>query len=155
VIIVSNKDKAISCFKDGFNCSQAVFSTFAPLYDLDYKLALRVAGAFGGGMGSMGETCGAVTGSFMVIGLEHGKVNADDKISKGKTYRYVQEFTKRFEQKYGSIKCKILLGYDLNTEEGIKMAKEKGLFINFCPGLIEEAVDILEQLIKEEKLRRV
>ena len=29
-------------------------------------------------MARMGETCGAVTGAFMLIGLKHGNVKPDD-----------------------------------------------------------------------------
>lgn len=145
---MSNRGRALACFKDGFNCSQSVLSAFAPQYNLDGEMALRVAGGFGGGMGSMGETCGAVTGAFMVIGLQYGKTKIDDKISKGKTYQVVQEFSQIFKQRYGSIKCKELLGCDLSTEEGVKIAREKGLFKTFCPRLVEDAVDILEDLLK-------
>ena len=61
---------AVSCFKDGFSCSQALLSTYGDQFGLNHELALKVSGAFGGGMGRMGETCGAVTGAFMVIGLK-------------------------------------------------------------------------------------
>ncbi len=70
------------CFLSGFNCAQAVFSTFSGQLGLEPELALRIAGSFGGGMGHIGETCGAVTGAFMLIGLKHGKVRADDNESK-------------------------------------------------------------------------
>ena len=66
---MSIADQAIACFDDGFSCSQAVFSVFAPQLGLDRVAALKVAGAFGGGMGRMGETCGAVPGALMVSGL--------------------------------------------------------------------------------------
>lgn len=149
---MSKKEKAVSCFKEGFNCSQSLLSAFASQYNLDNELALRLACGFGGGIGSQGETCGAVSGAIMVIGLEHGKVKADDKIAKVKTYKLVQEFSKRFTEKFGSIKCKELLGCDLSTEEGNKMAREKGLFKNFCPVLIENSVEILEEILNENKV---
>ena len=69
---------ALSCFQEGFSCAQAVLSAYGPQYGLDRELALKVAGAFGGGMGHMGQVCGAVTGAFMVIGLKYGKTCAED-----------------------------------------------------------------------------
>ena len=42
------------------------------------EMALKVSGAFGGGMGHLGETCGAVTGAFMLIGLKYGKTRVED-----------------------------------------------------------------------------
>lgn len=146
---MSNKEKAVAYFKDGFNCSQSILATFASQYNLDIELALRVSTGFGGGIGSQGETCGAVSGAVMVIGLEHGKVKADDKIAKAKTYKLVQEFSQRFNQKFGSTKCKDLLGCDLSTEEGNKIAREKGLFKTICPVLIQQGVEILEEILKE------
>ena len=47
---MSKADLAVDCLKEGFNCSQAVFSAFAPELGLDRETALRVAAAFGGGM---------------------------------------------------------------------------------------------------------
>jgi len=53
----------------GFNCCQAILSTYGSELGLDESLAKRIASGFGGGMARMGETCGPVTGAFMVIGL--------------------------------------------------------------------------------------
>jgi len=58
---------AVSCFKDGFSCSQAVLSAYGEHFGLDHEMASEVSGAFGGGMGHLGETCGAVTSAFMLI----------------------------------------------------------------------------------------
>ena len=54
-----------------FNCAQTVFCIFADDLGLDEKTALKIASGFGGGM-ACAETCGAVTGSYMVIGMKHG-----------------------------------------------------------------------------------
>ena len=63
-------DLALSRFAEGFNCSQAVFSSYAE--GIDEATALKIASGFGGGMGRMAETCGAVTGAMMVLGLKFG-----------------------------------------------------------------------------------
>jgi len=49
------------------NCAQTVVSVFAGQMGLDLDTAVRVAMAFGGGMGRGGNTCGAVTGAYMVL----------------------------------------------------------------------------------------
>lgn len=72
-------ERTLSAFDEGFSCSQSVFSAFAPELGLDREMALRVATAFGGGMGHRGDTCGAVTGAFLAIGLKHGRVKAEDR----------------------------------------------------------------------------
>ncbi|UCD85357.1 MAG: C_GCAxxG_C_C family protein, partial [Deltaproteobacteria bacterium] len=81
---MSKVKSAVSCFKEGFSCSQVLLSTYGTDFGLDRETALKVAGAFGGGMGRMGEVCGAVTGAFMVIGLKHGMVKGEDNKAKEK-----------------------------------------------------------------------
>jgi len=78
-------DRAAQRFEQGFSCAQAIVAAFGAQYGLDTQQALRVAGAFGGGMARMGETCGAVTGAFMVFGLLYGKTQAEDDAAKDKT----------------------------------------------------------------------
>lgn len=138
---------AVACFNEGFSCSQAVFSAFCEPLGLDKITALKIAQSFGGGMAHMGETCGAVTGAFMVIGLKHGRTRADDDPAKEKTYELVQEFVRKFRSAYGSIVCKELLGYDISKENEAKDVQEKNLFDELCPKLVQTAAEILEDLL--------
>ena len=124
-----------------------MLSSFGEELGLDHELALKVAGAFGGGMARMGEQCGAVTGALMVIGLKYGKTKTGDDGAREKTYKLVGEFVKRFKSRYGSIRCKELLGYDLSNPQEGELAKKKGLFNTLCPHLVRDAVEILEQLL--------
>lgn len=59
-----------------FNCAQTAFSLFAEDLGLNETTALKISSCFGGGM-NCAETCGAVTGSYMVIGLKHGHSSTD------------------------------------------------------------------------------
>ena len=140
-------EKAVACFEN-FNCAQSVLATCGPELGLDRESALRVAGGFGGGMGRLGEVCGAVTGAFMVAGLKHGKSQPDDdeNDTREKAYALVYEFADRFRACNGSILCRELLGCDISTPEGRAQAKEKGLFDDLCPRLVQSAVEILEQM---------
>ncbi len=124
-----------------------MLSAYGTRFGLDRETALKVSGAFGGGMGRMGGTCGAVTGAFMVIGLKHGKARDDDDEAREKTYALVQEFTERFRMRNRSIVCRELLGHDLSTSEGRQAVAEKNLFLTFCPGLVQSASDILEEML--------
>jgi C_GCAxxG_C_C family probable redox protein len=144
---MSHADIAVACFKEGFNCSQAVLAAFAPELGLEREAALRVAGAFGGGMGRTGQTCGAVTGALMVLGLKHGQVSAADRPAKEHTYALAREFVAQFEARHGSALCRELLGYDIGTPEGMQAIKEKGLHHSLCPKLVGDAAEILERLL--------
>lgn len=75
---MSKIENAVSMFEEGFVCSQALLATYGAQFGLDREIALKAAVAFGGGMARMGETCGAVAGAFVLIGLKHGNVKPDD-----------------------------------------------------------------------------
>ena len=143
---MDNVSRAVASFKEGFNCSQAVLSVYGPQFGLGREAALKLACGFGGGM-RMGQVCGAVTGAFMVIGLKHGQTEAVDKESKERTYRLVKEFAEKFTLRNSSIICRELLGCDISTPEGIKTATEKDLFNSFCPKMVQDAAEILEEML--------
>ena len=145
---MSQVERAVSCFQEGFSCSQAMISTYGPQLGLDRELALKVAGPFGAGMGRMGQVCGAVTGSFMVIGLIHGRTRAEDAETRDEAYRRVNEFVDQFTARNGSILCRELLGCDVSTVEGRALAKERNLFDTLCPKLVQDAAEILEQFLE-------
>jgi C_GCAxxG_C_C family probable redox protein len=139
-------DNAVACFIEGLNCSQAVLSTYGPELGLDREIALKLASSFGSGM-RMAQTCGAVTGAFMIIGLKCGHIHAADKKSRERTYRLVEQFTEKFKSRNGSVICRELLGCDVCTPDGYNTAIEKGLFRNFCPKMVQDAAEILEEML--------
>jgi len=140
-------EKAVDCFKEGFNCSQAVFSTYSGELGVEKETALRAAAGMGGGMGGLGEVCGAVTGAMMAIGLKHGHTEATDKEKKAKTYGRVRDYAGRFKARNGSILCRDLLGFDISTPEGMDQARQQGLFAERCPRFVSDAAEILEDFL--------
>jgi len=132
-------------FSQGNNCSQAVLAAFAPEFGLERETALRLAAAFGGGMARAGETCGAVSGALMVIGLRYGQVTVEDRPAKERTYEAGQAFMARFRERHGTLKCRELLGYDLGTAEGHAAVKERGLFKTLCSQLVFDAAEIVAE----------
>lgn len=140
-------EQAASLFREGFCCSQAVFTTFAVGMGMERDTALKISQTFCGGMGHMGETCGAVTGAFMVIGLKYGRTRVDDDESKLRTYALVKEFADKFTARNGTIICRELLGCDIGTQEGYQAAKERQLFSTVCPGFVRDAAEILEMIL--------
>ena len=114
-------ETAVSRFAEGFNCSQAVFSAYAE--GLETETALKIASGFGGGMGRMAETCGAVTGAMMVLGLRFGAASPDRE-AKELIYARIREFADRFKARNGSLDCRDLLGCDISTPEGLRDRQE-------------------------------
>ncbi|MDD5530304.1 MAG: C-GCAxxG-C-C family protein [bacterium] len=146
---MKNSDKAVLCFQKGFNCAQAVLSAFSDEFGLDEKTSLKISCAFGGGMGRMQETCGAVTAAFMVIGLKYGKYKIEDKDAKELTYKLVRDFAGEFKKLHKSINCRELLGCDVTTKEGLELANEKNAFAN-CDKFVKDASEILEKMLSKK-----
>ena len=146
---MSMVERAAAFFDEGYNCSQAILATYGPALGLPRDLALRLADSFGGGISGLGETCGAVSGALMVIGLQNGRLEAQDIEAKDRTREAGQEFVKRFEARNGSIMCRALLACDISTPEGLARAREEGLFAARCPALVRSAAEILEGIIQD------
>ena len=103
-------ERAVALFKEGYNCSQAVFVAYSDLFAIDPTLAATLTGSFGGGMGRLREVCGAVSGMFMVAGLEFPAADPTDKEAKKNNYTVVQELAGAFTAENGAIVCRTLLG---------------------------------------------
>ncbi|MGD0337250.1 MAG: C-GCAxxG-C-C family protein [Bacteroidota bacterium] len=144
---MKNPENAVELFSKGFNCAQAVFSTFSPSLGLNEQQALKIACPFGAGMGRMQGTCGAVVGAFLVLGLKYGRYTPEDEEAKEHTYKLVNTFTNKFLALHKTINCRELLGADMNTEEGQRVIKEQDLFRTRCLQYVKDAAAIVEELI--------
>jgi C_GCAxxG_C_C family probable redox protein len=135
--------EAVALLNQGCNCCQAVLSAYAERHGLERSTALKLGAGFGGGIGRLGETCGAITGAVLVLGLRHGSAEA---AAKQKTAELVRKFVSRFKQRHGSTNCRQLLGCDLSKPEEFEWAVKQGLLATRCPKLVRHAVEILEEL---------
>jgi len=144
---MNRSDEALNWFEGGFNCAQAVVAAFAEDFGIDRTTALRIGGGFGGGMGRQGLICGAVTGALIVIGLKFGKISPNDNEAGDRTNNAVNEFSARFKEKFGSLYCRDLLGYDISTAEGREYIKSYNITGETCPPIVQTTVEIVEQLI--------
>ena len=107
------KEEIKDLFMQGIDCSQVVTTEFAEKMQLTEEQARKVSACFGGGM-MCGETCGAVTGALMVIGMVYGHSREGDQEQKDRMTAKTAEFKRLFAQKYPSCMCKELLGHDIS-----------------------------------------
>ncbi len=147
---MSDIEKAVSLFRGGCACSQAILGTYGPRYGLDEEQCLRVSAGFASGM-RLAETCGAVTGAFMVFGLAHCD-ESSGRTAEGRksAYRAVVAFASEFKRRHGSLLCRELLGCDVSTPEGQKVAVEKGLFRTKCVEVVRDAAGLVESMLPSE-----
>ncbi|MFZ2285766.1 MAG: C-GCAxxG-C-C family protein [Bacteroidales bacterium] len=141
---MNTKDRAISHFRNGYNCSQAVLMACAG----ESAVTARMGAAFGGGMGRMQKTCGAVTGAYIWFGLAYGSDHLPGDDDKARVYDRVREFNRLFVERNGSDQCSELLGEDLNTPEGKSRIARRGLTGSVCGKCITDAINIIEMLAK-------
>lgn len=143
--IEERKETALFAFRNGFNCAQAVISGFQDIV-MDYDSAIKLSGGFGGGMGRLQKTCGAVTGSFMVISAFNSGRMDDKDLIKSENQKMIQSFNERFVSEFGSSDCRELIMYDLNTDEGRQKIKVDNLSEKVCEKCIVRSVEIFSEL---------
>lgn len=102
--------RAVENFMSGYGCAQSVLAAFADLYGLDEVMAKRVAAGFGGGVGRMRMMCGAVSAIVMLVGLDCGQTEGDDRAGKSACYKVVQELLAQSKEQNGSLICAEILG---------------------------------------------
>ena len=110
------------------NCAQAIVSTYADFIGLDEETAKNVANAFGGGMGNMEGTCGALVGAGIVLGLATK--------DRSKSRVGMRQIMIQFQQKNGATQCKLLKGI------GTKVVLRE------CSGCVSDAAEFLEVQLK-------
>jgi len=147
---MAEKKRASDTFAQGFSCSQAVLSARCEKYGLDQKTALTIAAGFGGGMGRTGGACGAVTAAISIIGLHAGSDQANDTTAKENTYCIVRKFMAGFEEEFGSVNCKELLGCDISNPDDYNKARKQGIFENICPRYVDGALEVLDQVMADD-----
>ena len=123
-------------FMKGYDCSQVVVSHYAAELGISEELANKVA-------------CGAFTGALMVIGLKYGHYDSG-KLQTQKEVMMAKsgEFRKKFFEKHPTCNCKELVGYDVSTPEGIQAAVESGRMMSFCPKLVKDVIEVLDEMLK-------
>ncbi len=111
-------------FESGMNCAQAVLLSFEEETKLDCETLLKLSLPFGGGMGRMRLTCGAVTGMVMAYGLIKGIGTTPTHDEKMENYRGVQYLCDEFKKlNRGTVICAELLG--LKEPEGTFVPEER------------------------------
>lgn len=105
---MDRSEEAVRFFKEGYNCAQAVVAAYAD--DSNREMLLSAAEGFGGGMGRMRLTCGAVSGMCMMLSRKFGNDTAGDTETRKKLYELIREAAAEFAAENGSIICGELLG---------------------------------------------
>lgn len=141
-------ERAVELFKEGNNCSQAVFAAFAPEFGLSEEMALHIAVGLGGGVGRMREVCGTITGSAMVVGLKYPEYTTPE------VYKIVREIAEEFKKTNPSIVCKELLGLSKPEQSHIPEERTAEYYKKRpCVQIVEDAALAVEKVLFNEETK--
>lgn len=140
--------KVDELFAAGYRCAESVLVTVAERNNVHSDVIPRIASGFCGGMSRTCGTCGAVIGALMALNLFFGR--SDPSVPLDRSYPPVQEFIRRFEEKFGSINCMTLIDCNLATEEGRKKFIDQNV-IATCKNFTVEAIRIVLSILDETK----
>ena len=134
-------------------CSQSSFHALNEVFDLKAENIIRGLVSFPG-IALRGETCGAVTGSLLAIGLvyEDDQIDEDRKrLSRAPSFKFCSEF----ESEYGTTRCRDVIEqvtgkkYTVKNHKDYESMYEEGVF-SLCPVVIKKAVRIAADIILDK-----
>ena len=123
---MDKKEYALQLKHSGCNCCQAVLLAFSEEMGMTEDALKSLGAAFGGGMGCMEGTCGALVGAEMVAGIK--------KYQGKPMHKNAAEVLKKFEAMCQGTICKDIKG--IGT----------GIVLCSCDDCVKNAVEIIEEL---------
>lgn len=149
---MTRREKAISLFYEGYNCSQSVLLAFSDLIDDSEENLARLSFLLGGGVSRLREVCGAVSGMGMAAGMIFPAPVPCTGKEKAENYKMMQSLAFEFKEKHGSYICRELLNID---KPGAQTPTPEARTPEYykkrpCSELIGDAVDILEKYISNK-----
>lgn len=148
---MSRAERAKEYFLQGYACSQAVALAFADVMGIDEGTVGKIMLPFGGGVGRLRMTCGAVSGMAAVIGMACGKAENTSENKKA-VYAVVQKLCGEFRAETGSLICaELLRGMQVKTEIGgeAEPRTEQYYHKRACGDMVYLAAELLEKELTE------
>ena len=131
---MNRQELAITLHSQGFNCAQCVACSFCDVLGYDPITAFKMSEAFGFGMGTA-NTCGALSGMAMVIGMKNSDGDLDHPMTKKESYNLMSIATDEFKRQCKSTICREIKGMD------------GGPVLCSCNDCIINAVTILDDML--------
>ena len=136
------------------NCAQSSFKALSEQFGLGNGTIVKALTPFPG-LGLRGETCGAVTGCLMALGLVYGRDRLDDSEGYLRSLPPCRKFCRAFEKEYSSTMCgevlKFFFGRTFNLADPAEAEEwQKVGGGEKCPALVVKACHIAAELIMEK-----
>lgn len=137
------------------NCAQASFAVLQQEFGFEEGAILKALTPFPG-IALRGETCGAVVGCLMAIGLIYGRDRLDDWKGYLASLPPSRNFCRRFEEAHGNTSCGDLLETKLGRRFNLADRGEALEYVaaggpQACGEIVASAVQIAAQIIEENE----
>lgn len=138
------------------NCAQTSFAVLEEEFKLEGGAILKALTPFPG-IALRGETCGAVTGCLMAIGLVYGRNKLDDWKGYIASLPPSRRFCRQFEEKHGCTCCAYLLEAKLGRRFNLTDRAESLEYVaaggpQVCGDIVASAVQMAAEIILKKAL---
>jgi C_GCAxxG_C_C family probable redox protein len=113
------------------NCAQTSFVSLQQQFGLDGSTIAKALTPFPG-LALRGETCGAVTGALMALGLVYGRERLDDHAAYMNSVRMARRFCRQFEKELGSTMCGDILESEFGKRYNLADPAESAEWMADC-----------------------
>lgn len=96
---------------DSYNCAEAVVAAFSEARGEPPHTLTPLVSPFGGGVGSLGHMCGAISGALVVLGRRAGEL----RLGKREIRSMVQDLHGSFERRFGTTSCRELTRHECES----------------------------------------
>jgi len=137
------------------HCAQASFAALDEHFALEGGPVLKALTPFPG-IALRGETCGALAGPLMALGLVFGRDRLEDQADFVNALPPAREFCRRFESEIGGTRCEEILesrlgrSFDLSRQAEFEAYRECG-GLESCTAVIRTGVRLAATILLEQR----
>jgi|LGOV01.1.fsa_nt_gb C_GCAxxG_C_C family probable redox protein len=134
---MNKKSIAKKNYMGKFNCAQSVVLAFKDEIGLSDEYLEKISLGFGGGIGNLQKTCGALTGGVIVLSI----------LDKDNLKSSIKKLFKEFEIRNQYVDCLSLININFSDTLYVLTEEENIIKQEKCLGYVLDVVEILGMLI--------
>ena len=153
---LTRSECAFNAFKSGYNCAQSVAISFSDKLGMEVDQIAKLTSGFGGGMGRLRETCGAISGAVFVVSALYGYDDKSAVAEKAQLYSDITGIGEAFRTQFGTLNCSSLLKNIQTTLGSIPEARtEKYYEVRPCVHFVMKATELVEEFIEKKEKENI
>lgn len=148
--------KAEGYFTRYGSCAMSSFAALNEQFGLKYDALVPALMPFTGGIASKGETCGAVSGSLLALGIFFSSSVPKDNRPPGSLMKLGGLFVNGFEKEFGSTRCREVVRhqygryFNFSDPEDLKLYMELSKKGNRCADVVKKAARLAAAVFMDQ-----